>query len=128
MLKIVYLLAGGALGSLLRYGISGLTHKYISGLFTWGTLMVNATGALISGFLWGLVEQKGISPNMRMFIFVGLLGGYTTFSTYALESMNLFRSGDTKMAIINLLANNLLAIAAVFAGYFLIRFLIVNLK
>ena len=128
MLKIVYLLAGGALGSLLRYGIYGLTHKYISGLFPWGTLMVNATGALIIGFLWGLFEQKGISPNMRMFIFVGLLGGYTTFSTYALESMNLFRSGDTKMAIINLLANNLLAIAAVFAGYFLIRFLIVNLK
>ncbi len=128
MLKIIYLLAGGALGSLLRYGISGLTHKMTSGFFPWGTLMVNATGALLIGFLWGLFEQKGISPNMRMFIFVGLLGGYTTFSTYALESMNLFRSGDTKMAIINLLANNFLAIAFVFGGYFLIRFLIINLK
>ena len=128
MLKILYLLAGGAIGSLLRYGVSGLTHKYISGLFPWGTLMVNATGALIIGFLWGLFEQKGISPNMRMFLFVGLLGGYTTFSTYALESMNLFKSGDTRMAIMNLLANNLLAIAAVFGGYFLIRLLILNLK
>lgn len=128
MLKILYLLAGGALGSLLRYGVSGLAHKWISGLFPWGTLVVNATGALLIGFLWGLFEDKGISPNMRMFVFVGLLGGYTTFSTYALESMNLFKSGDTKMAIMNLLANNVLAIAAVFLGYFLIRYLIINLK
>ncbi|MCB2220359.1 MAG: fluoride efflux transporter CrcB [Bacteroidetes bacterium] len=128
MLKIIFLMAGGALGSLFRYGVSGLTHKYISGFFPWGTLMVNATGALFIGFLWGLFEQKGLSPNIRMFLFVGVLGGYTTFSTYALESMNLFRSGDFKMAIMNLLANNFLSILFVFGGYFLIRLLIINLK
>lgn len=128
MLKLIFLMAGGALGSLLRYGISGLTHKYISGFFPWGTLMVNATGALVIGFLWGLFEQKGISPNMRMFLFVGVLGGYTTFSTYALESMNLFRAGDTKMALINIISNNVLSIGFVFGGYFLVRLLILNLK
>ena len=128
MLKIIFLMAGGAMGSLMRYGISGLTHRYISGFFPWGTLMVNATGALVIGFLWGLFEQKGISPNMRMFIFVGLLGGYTTFSTYALETMTLFRAGDIKMALVNLFASNILSIGFVFGGYFLIRYLLIALK
>ena len=128
MLKFVLLLVGGALVSLSRYLVSGITHKYISGTFPWGTLMVNATGALIIGICWGLFELKDISPQTRMFVFIGFLGGYTTFSTFALETMNLVRDGDIKRAAFNMLANNLLAIVLVFAGYFLSKGLITSLK
>lgn len=127
-MKIIFLLTGGALGSLSRYLVSGLIHKYLSGMFPWGTMVVNVTGAFFIGLLWGFFELKEISPNMRMFIFIGFLGGYTTFSTFALESMNLFRDGEFKLAIINILLNNILSIVFVFAGYFLTKGLLTTLK
>lgn len=128
MFKIIYLLVGGALGSLARYLISGLTHRHFEGIFPWGTLMANATGALVIGFFWGIFDQREIGPNTRMFIFVGFLGGYTTFSTFALETMNLLRDGEMKYAVVNVLANNVLAIGLVFAGYFLSKALLTSFK
>lgn len=112
-------MAGGALGTLFRYLVSGWTHKFISGVFPWGTLMVNATGALFIGILWGIFDQRDIGPHTRMFLFIGFLGGYTTFSTFALETMNLIQDREVGLAVINVFANNLLALAFVFAGYFL---------
>lgn len=128
MLKIIFLLTGGALGSLSRYLVSGAAHKIISGTFPWGTLVVNATGSLLIGFCWGIVEMRDVSPQTRLFVFVGFLGGYTTFSSYALESMNLIRDGDFRMAILNLFLNNLLSLVFVFAGYFLSKGLFTYLK
>lgn len=121
-------MAGGALGTLFRYLVSGWTHKFTAGDFPWGTLMVNATGALVIGILWGIFEQRDIGPHSRMFIFIGFLGGYTTFSTFALESMNLMQDGETKLAIFNIFANNLLALTFVFAGYFLSKAIISNYR
>ena len=128
MIKIIYLLAGGALGSLSRYLLSGYTHRIISGTFPWGTLFVNATGSLLIGFFWGVFEMKNISPQARMFIFIGFLGGYTTFSTFALETMNLVREGDIRMAVVNVLVNNLLSLLFVFVGYFLSKGLLATFK
>lgn len=128
MLKIIFLLTGGALGSLSRYLVAGLTHRFISGMFPWGTLMVNATGALIIGMFWGIFDQRDIGPHTRMFVFVGFLGGYTTFSTFALETMNLVRDGEIKFAVLNVLANNLLAIVLVFAGYFASKIVLNSIK
>ena len=117
MTKILLLIAGGAIGTLARYGISGLTHKVAEGVFPWGTLMVNLTGAFIIGLLWGLWETEKISSNVRTFVFIGILGGYTTFSSYALETLNLFRDGETKLALINILASNFLGLLLVFLGF-----------
>lgn len=128
MIKVLYLLVGGALGSFSRYYMAGLAHKLIPGIFPWGTLTVNVVGAFFIGLLWGLFEMKDISPNMRMFIFVGFLGGYTTFSTFALETMNLVREGNIKFALINVLLNNLLAIVFVFIGYFIAKSLLTTIK
>jgi CrcB protein len=128
MLKIIFLLTGGALGSLSRYLVSGMVHKAVSGTFPWGTLLVNTSGSFIIGICWGLFEMRDISPQTRMFIFIGFLGGYTTFSTYALESMNLLRDGDVGMATLNILLNNLLALVFVFAGYFLSKGLLTTLN
>ncbi len=110
MTKVLLLIAGGAIGTLARFGISGLTQKYFDGGFPWGTLMVNLTGALIIGFIWGFWETGKVSVNLRTFVFIGILGGYTTFSSYAFETLNLFRDGETKLALINILASNILGI------------------
>jgi CrcB protein len=128
MVKIIFLLTGGALGSLSRYLVSGISHKWISGTFPWGTLIVNSTGALLIGFFWGLFELRDISPKARMFIFIGFLGGYTTFSTFALETMNLVRDGDMRLAVINLVLNNVLSLLFVFAGYFISKGLLTTLN
>lgn len=117
MIKILLLLAGGAIGTISRYGISGLTHRYFEGIFPWGTLMVNLSGALVIGFIWGLWETERISSDVRTFIFIGILGGYTTFSSYALETLNLFRDGETKLALVNILASNILGLLLVFLGF-----------
>lgn len=121
-------MAGGALGTLVRYLISGWTHKIVSGSFPVGTLVVNAMGGLLIGLLWGIFDQRDMGPNTRMFLFVGFLGGYTTFSTYALETMNLVHDGEMKFALINILANNSLAIGLVFGGYFISKAVFTNLS
>ena len=128
MLKIIYLLAGGALGSLSRYLVSGWVHGLVSGTFPWGTLLVNTSGSFVIGLLWGMFEMRDMAPHIRTFAFIGFLGGYTTFSSYALETMNLVRDGDVGMAAMNIVMNNLLALVFVFAGYFLSRALLTTLS
>ena len=128
MVKIIFLLTGGALGSLSRYLVSGISHKWISGTFPWGTLIANSTGALLIGFFWGLFELRDISPKARMFIFVGFLGGYTTFSTFALETMNMVRDGEMRLAVINLVLNNALSLFFVITGYFISKGLLTTLN
>ncbi|MCD4679914.1 MAG: fluoride efflux transporter CrcB [Bacteroidales bacterium] len=117
MTKIILLLVGGAIGTLARYALSGLTRYHLDGTFPYGTLAVNLTGSLVIGLIWGLWETTSISINIRTFMFIGILGGFTTFSTYALETINLFRSGEEKMAVINILANNILGLLLVFLGF-----------
>ncbi len=117
MLKLIALLAGGALGTVLRYIVSGLTYRVFVGVFPWGTLVVNLIGSFLIGCLWGLFEIKAVSPHTRAFVFMGLLGGFTTFSTYTLETLNLLREGEAKLALINIAASNVLGLALVIAGF-----------
>ncbi len=124
MLKLLVLLAGGALGTLLRYVVSGLTYRLLVGAFPWGTLMVNLVGSFLAGCIWGLFEMKDISPQARAFVFLGLLGGFTTFSTYTLETLNLFREGETKLALLNVAASNILGLALVIAGFVLSKMIV----
>ncbi|HNV24383.1 MAG TPA: fluoride efflux transporter CrcB [Candidatus Omnitrophota bacterium] len=124
MAKILFIAFGGAVGTVFRYIISGFDYRWSQGIFPIGTFIVNATGCLIIGFLWGLFERINISSPMRMFIFIGILGGYTTFSTFALETMNLIKDGEFKVAVLNILATNMLSCVAVFLGVFIARFFI----
>jgi len=119
---------GGAIGTLARYGVSGFAYKITTSTFPWGTLTVNVLGSFLIGLLWGIFESRNLSNDTRTFVFIGVLGGFTTFSSFALESLNLFKSGDTGMALWNIFLNNFLALAFVFAGYFLVRFLINYIK
>ena len=101
MSKVLILMAGGGIGTLLRYGMAGLVHRFSSGAFPTGTLAVNLIGSFIIGCAWAFFERSLMSPNIRLFFMVGLLGGFTTFSTFALENFNLIRDGSLKFFLIN---------------------------
>lgn len=124
MVKIILLATGGAIGTLLRYSLSGYTYRFFDSIFPWGTLFVNLTGSFAIGTLWGFFEIENMSPNVRNFIFIGLLGGFTTFSTFALENFNLFRDGEIKLLMLNILASNVIGIMLVFGGYSLTKCII----
>lgn len=104
---LILLIAGGSLGTLLRYLIYLTADKYLNHLLPWGTLIVNLTGSLIIGFAWGLMEKTHVPPSVRLFLFIGILGSFTTFSTFAFDNMSLAQSGAYKMMVLNILLNNL---------------------
>ena len=113
----VSIAVGGAVGALLRYLVSGWAYTLLGDGFPWGTLSVNLIGAFLIGFLWRLFDQIAIAPNTRTLIFVGGLGAFTTFSTYGLESLNLLRSGQYRLGLLNVLGSSLLGILFVFLGF-----------
>lgn len=117
MLRIFIIGLGGAIGTMLRYFMGGLEYRFSNGVFPVSTLVVNVTGSLVVGFLWGIVDRFTISPNIRLFIFIGVLGGYTTFSTFSLETFNLMRAGEYRIAFFNVAFSVVLCVGAVFTGY-----------
>lgn len=121
MLKILLLISGGAIGTLARYSLSGVVHRWYGTSFPLGTLAVNLIGSFVIGLLWGMFEREALTSNMRSFLFIGVLGGFTTFSSFSLETLNLLRDGETKWALVNILANNLIGLLLVFAGFALAR-------
>jgi CrcB protein len=128
MLRFLFIALGGAIGTGLRYIVSSLDYKFSNGVFPISTLVVNLSGSLVIGFLWGLFERSALSPTVRMFVFIGILGGFTTFSTFALEGFNLIRDGEFKIAFINVIVSNLIGIVLVFVGFSLARLLMVHMK
>ena len=115
--RFIVIALGGAIGTLARYIVGGLDYRFSGGVFPISTLVVNVTGSLAIGFLWGIVDRFAVSPNVRLFIFIGILGGYTTFSTFSLETFNLMRDGEYKIAVMNVVLSAVLSIGAVFVGY-----------
>lgn len=125
MFNMVMVAIGGGIGTLARYLVSGLDYnKYSSGVFPFGTLVVNLSGSFIIGLLWGLSERFYLSPNVRIFIFIGVLGGYTTFSTLSLETFNLLRNNEYRVAFLNIFLSNFVGIALVLTGFMISRYLI----
>ena len=123
MSNLIFIAIGGAAGALLRYSVSGFVHNYANGAFPWGTLVVNLSGCLAIGFLWQMFENLSFSPHMRSFIFIGILGAYTTFSTYGLETFNLLREKELSYALLNILGSNILGLGMVFLGFIAARLL-----
>lgn len=90
----LYVAAGGALGALLRFGLSGWVQDLAAGPFPWGTMTVNVLGSLLLGFTIVWLEASVTSAEVRAFATIGLLGAFTTFSTFSYEAVALLRDGD----------------------------------
>ena len=118
MLKVIVVGVGGFLGATARYGLSGLVHRKVDTYFPVGTMVVNVTGCLVIGVLMSLIEDRQLfSLNTRLFLTSGLLGGFTTFSSFGYETIELFRAGSTRLAILNVMGNTIISLVAVFAGW-----------
>jgi len=104
MTNILYIAGGGALGALLRYWMSNGVHLIMGKNFPYGTLSVNLTGSILIGFLYVLLfERVEASPEWRFALIIGLLGSFTTFSTFSIETLNLFQTGQQIKAVLNIL-------------------------
>lgn len=118
MLNILLVGIGGALGSIARYLTSGWVQAVTKSIdFPFGTLAVNLLGCFVIGFLAQLAEARGaFTSESRVFIFIGVLGGFTTFSSFGNETLNLARAGEIWNAFANLGANVVIGLVAVWLG------------
>jgi CrcB protein len=123
MLQVLLVGAGGFIGAILRYALGGWVHDMLNNAsFPYGTLVVNAVGCLLIGFLSGLAESRSvIGPEARLFIFIGILGGFTTFSSFAYETFSLARDAQNLAAIVNVFAQVILGLIGVWFGNVLAR-------
>ena len=122
MYKILLIGIAGLLGTLARYYLSGWADEWWGGTFPFGTLIVNALGCLAIGFLFHATEEKYlIDPALRSAILVGFLGGFTTFSSFAVQSFTLLRGGEIFLAAVNILVSNIGGVILVWLGYALSR-------
>lgn len=122
MRDVLAVALGGAIGSSLRYGAGTYLAPRLPGDFPWHTFAVNISGAFLLGLLTGLVtDRELVSQGWKLFLGVGVLGGYTTFSTLALETVELTRGGALVPALANSLGSIVLGILAAAAGLVLAR-------
>ena len=115
---------GSALGGVARYWCSGIAARLIGETFPFGTLIVNVVGSFIIGAFVALTDPGGpflVPSSARIFVTVGLCGGYTTFSSFSLQTMSLFNDGEWALALANIAASVVLCLAAVWLGQALVR-------
>jgi CrcB protein len=115
---LLFIGLGGAVGALARHGLITWVDSWAGTTFPWGTLTVNVTGSFLIGLLMGYVEVTPMSPALRTLLAVGLLGSFTTFSTYALETVALVRDGFAMRAALYSFGSLALGAVAVCAGLF----------
>jgi len=113
---------GAIAGANARYLISRLAAKLLGPVFPYGTLFINITGSMIVGFfvIWA-TERALVDPRWRLLIVIGFCGSFTTFSSYAFETIAYFEQGQWQLMLANILSNNLLCLAGTLAGMALAR-------
>ena len=116
----LWIMVGSALGGAARYFVSGLVATHFGETFPWGTILINVTGSFIIGFFAALTGPDGrvfVSTEVRQFVLVGLCGGYTTFSSFSLQTLNLMRDGDMVRAGGNIAMSLVFCLLAVWLGH-----------
>ncbi|MGI8957417.1 MAG: fluoride efflux transporter CrcB [Chthoniobacterales bacterium] len=119
MLTYFWIMFGGALGTGARFWASGLVAERFGEVFPLGTLLVNVTGSFIIGFFAGLTDPGGpylVSPRIREFVMIGICGGYTTFSSFSLQTLELAREGDWFRAGLNSVLSLVCCLLSVWLG------------
>ncbi len=126
MLSYLLVAVGGALGSVLRFWISGLVAESSGPTFPYGTLVVNVSGSFVIGLFAALADPQGrwlVSPSIRLFVMIGLCGGYTTFSSFSLQTLTLAQDGEWLRAFANCVRSFVFCLAAVWLGHISISLL-----
>ena len=119
MVTYLWIAVGGAIGSVLRYAVSSWLAQAVGETFPWGTLIVNVTGSFVIGFFAAATGPDGrvlVAPDMRQFVMVGVCGGYTTFSSFSLQTLNLARDSEWLLAGANVVVSVVLCLVAVWLG------------
>jgi CrcB protein len=122
-LNTLLVAAGGAIGAALRYLLGGWISSRLGPDFPWGTFIVNVSGCLLIGTVLGLVERGALPGAARLFVAVGMLGGYTTFSTFGYETLRLLEGGELLSAALNAFGQLGLGLVAVYLGLVAARIL-----
>jgi CrcB protein len=118
MQKTIFIALAGLVGTLVRYWLAGFVSRQYGETFPWGTLIVNLIGSFLAGAMYHLAEERLLlSPAVRMVVFIGLLGGFTTFSSYGLQTFTLLRNGEIGLATLNVAVSNVLGLLMVWMGY-----------
>jgi CrcB protein len=119
-LNYFWVALGSALGGMGRYACTGLGARYVSESFPWGTLFVNVSGSLVIGVLAVLipVDSRMLTDNARDFLMIGICGGFTTFSSFSLQTLNLARNGEIGAAAGYTLGSVVLCLAAAAIGFY----------
>ena len=120
MLTYLWIALGGALGSVARFSCNGLISAKLGGTFPWGTLLINVTGSFAIGFFAALTGANGrwpVSDDVRKFFMVGICGGFTTFSAFSLQTLELTQSGQSLRAGANIVGSVVLCLLAVWLGH-----------
>lgn len=117
MQQLLAIAGGGAIGAIFRFGMSNGVYRLLGRDFPYGTMVVNVLGSLLMGlFFVVLVERMAVSAEWRLALLVGLLGSFTTFSTFSMETLALFDSGLPIKAILNVMLSVVLCLAATWLG------------
>lgn len=128
MTKLIAVALGGAIGSIGRYTIAVGIEKLCRTPFPLETLTANLIGCLLIGLCWGWFERLSISNEFRLFLFTGVLGGFTTFSSFARETIQLFKNGEPLSAVFYILISNVFGLTLVTVGFFVSYHLIKTMK
>ncbi|HKE85031.1 MAG TPA: fluoride efflux transporter CrcB [Vicinamibacterales bacterium] len=117
-MRLVLIGVGGAAGAIARYILGGVVHQWIPGFFPYGTFVVNILGCLVFGLIVGLAESRFVvGPEARAFLLVGVLGGFTTFSSFTFETFELVRSGQVVAAGVNVIGQVVIGFLLFWAGF-----------
>lgn len=124
LLIIALIGTGGGLGSIARYVATIVIQHYAGAAYPWGTFVVNASGSLLIGGVFGLGEGGALSSDAVTVLAAGVLGGYTTFSTFSLENLRMLQTGRSRWMLVNAVAQVLVSLSAVGAGYWLMQVIV----
>lgn len=118
MWKVLFIGLAGFVGTVGRYGLSGIIARRYGETFPTGTLVVNIVGCFVAGLLFYFFQERNlVSPTTRTVVMIGFLGGFTTFSSFGLQTFTLLRDGEFWFATLNIVGSNVLGLLMVWAGY-----------